>query len=103
VRAPVWAQLRGHPPPDKGPSHRGRIGLQLGQFSGKFRGQEVRHSRKHLRGLHQGPLQIAQRRTQGLGIAQIRIAAAKQAIDAIGGLSPRQANPDLGKTAQPPA
>ena len=58
-RSPVWAKLCGHPSPHKGPTHGRGIGLQLGQLGGKFGGQEIGHGRKHLRGLHQGPLQIA--------------------------------------------
>ena len=40
--APVWSELRLHPPPDEAGAHRRGVGLELLQFLGIFRGQERR-------------------------------------------------------------
>ena len=59
TRLPIGPQLTGHAPPDEGPSHGRRIGLQLRQFRRIFRRQGVRNGRQDLGDLHQRPFQPA--------------------------------------------
>ena len=60
---PVGAELRHHPALDESPAHRRRFALQLLQFGGIFRRQEIRNGRHQLRDLHQRALQPAERRS----------------------------------------
>ena len=60
---PVGAKLRHHAALDESPAHRRRFALQLLQFGGVFRRQEIRNGRHQLRDLHQRALQPAERRS----------------------------------------
>ena len=53
---PVGAELRHHAALDEGPAHRRRFALQLLQFGGVFRRQQIGNGRHQLRDLHQRPL-----------------------------------------------
>ena len=60
---PVGAELRHHAALDESPAHRRRFALQLLQFGGIFRRQEIRNGRHQLRDLHQRAFQPAERRS----------------------------------------
>ena len=100
---PVGAELGGHAAAHERAAHGGGVGLQLPEFGGEFGGQQVRHGGQHLRGLHQGPPKIAQRRLQRLGVALRRAVAA----DELAGrhLQPGACEPcaDLRKALHAPA
>ena len=51
-----------HPPLDEGPAHRRRFALQLLQFGGVFRRQQIGNGRHQLGDLHQRTFEIAERR-----------------------------------------
>ena len=61
---PVGAELRHHAALDEGPAHRRRFALQLLQFGGIFRRQQVGNGRQQLRDLHQRAFEPAERRGQ---------------------------------------
>ncbi len=77
-RLPVGTKFRNHAPFDKGPAHRRRLALQLGEFGGVFRGQRVGDGGQKLRHLHDRALQPAERCRELRGIlAAIEIEAKK--------------------------
>jgi hypothetical protein len=73
---PVGTELRHHAPLDEGPAHGRRVALQLLQFGGVFRRQQIGNGRHQLGDLHQRPLEPPQRRRQRARLAgAIRLAA----------------------------
>ena len=77
---PVGAELGLHPPFDEGPAHRRRFALQLLQFGGVFRRQQIGDGRHQLGDLHQRTLEIAERGRERARLAgAVRLAAQKPA------------------------
>jgi hypothetical protein len=66
---PVGAQLRHHAALDEGPAHGRRFALQLLQFGGVFRRQQIGNGRHQLGDLHQRPFEPPQRRRQRARVA----------------------------------
>ncbi len=66
---PAGAELRHHAALDEGPAHRRRFALQLLQFGGIFRRQQIGNGRHQLRDLHQRAFEPAERRRQRARVA----------------------------------
>ena len=64
-RLPIRPEFRPHPALYKRRAHRRRLALQLLQFPGIFRRQQVRDARHHLGDLHYRPLEAAECLRQG--------------------------------------
>ena len=72
---PVGAELRHHAALDEGPAHGRRVALQLLQFGGVFRRQQIGNGRHQLGDLHQRAFEPPQRRRQRARVAgAIRLA-----------------------------
>ena len=65
---PVRTEFRLHPALDEGSAHRRRLGLQLLEFGGIFRRNDVRDGGEQLRHLHDRPLQPSESLRQRCGI-----------------------------------
>src|SRR5262249_13538528 len=61
---PVDAQLRGHAALDEGPTHGGRLALQLDEFGSVFRRQRIGDGGHELGHLHDRALEPAERRRE---------------------------------------
>jgi hypothetical protein len=73
---PVGAELGHHAPLDEGPAHGRRFALQLLQFGGIFRRQQIGNGRHQLGDLHQRAFEPPERRRQRAGLAgAIRLTA----------------------------
>ena len=73
---PVGAELGIHPPLDEGPAHRRRFALQLLQFGGVFRRQQIGNGRHQLGDFHQRTFEAPERRRQRARLAgAVRLAA----------------------------
>ncbi len=92
---PVGAKLGDHAALDEGPAHRRRFALQLLQFGGIFRRQQIRDGRHQLRDLHQRTLEPAERRSERSRLAG---AVARAAEHAPPGIARRHAA-DIGADA----
>jgi hypothetical protein len=93
---PAGAKLRHHAALDEGPAHRRRFALQLLQFGGIFRRQQIRHGRHQLRDLHQGTLEAAERAGQGARFAGAVGLAAEQPPSRITRRDPADTGADAG-------
>ncbi len=100
---PVGAQFRRHPPAHEGAGHGRGVGLQLGQFGGELRRQQVGDGGEHLRHLHQRALEPAKRLLQRLGVAGADIAAGEEGVGAESGRRAAQPRPHPGEAGHPAA
>ena len=91
---PSRAKFSPHAPLDEWPAHGRGLGLQLAEFVGIFRRQEIRNGRHHLRHFHEWPLGFAKRRRQRACDLLIALIPSKQALRGKGQTGAGQIGPD---------
>ena len=102
-RLPVRPELGRHATTHKGPAHRWRVGLQLGELAGIFRRQRVGNGGEQLRCLHQRAFQAAKSAAQ---FRRVFVAVEVPAEVALAGEprgQPTDRGADPGVVAEPPA
>ena len=94
---PIWSKLRRKPPFHKRRPHSRGVGLQLGEFRGELRRQQVGHGGENLRHLHQRTLELAEGLLQRASVARLGVATAENGVRAEGGRRAAEARAHSGE------